>query len=83
VVAVDHRGQSSRLGELRSAIAAGFDVDQAVELGQIISGEVAGRPSAEAVTHCDLTGTGAQDTAIASLAVRRCLDAGAGLRVEV
>jgi ectoine utilization protein EutC len=83
VVAVDHRGQSSRLGELRSAIAAGFDVDQAVELGQIISGEVAGRPGPEAVTHCDLTGTGAQDTAIASLAVRRCLDAGAGLRVEV
>ncbi len=83
VVACDHRGQSARLGELQAAIEAGFDAEDAVELGQIISGEVAGRPNQDAITHCDLTGTGAQDTSIASLAYARCLDAGAGLSVEV
>ncbi len=83
LVVCDHRGQSTRLGELRSAVAAGFDADTAVELGQVISGEVPGRPDPDAVTFCDLTGTGAQDTAIASLAMARCLDAKVGLRVEV
>lgn len=83
LVVCDHIGQSSRLGELQAAIDAGFDADSAVELGQVISGEVAGRPDRDAITHCDLTGTGAQDTAIASLAYRRCLEAGAGQSIEV
>lgn len=34
------------------------------------------------VTICDLTGTGAQDTAIASLAVERCIRAGAGIAID-
>lgn len=78
----DSLGQSSRLGELRSALAAGFDVDNATELGRVISGEVPGRVSEEDVTICDLTGTGAQDTAIASLAVERCRRSGAGTAIE-
>ena len=81
VVVVDHRGQSQRLGELRAATAAGFDATAAVELGEVIAGGHPGRRDAAAVTVCDLTGTGAQDTAIASLAVTRCLDAGVGTRV--
>jgi ornithine cyclodeaminase len=48
------------------------------ELGEIIAGKSAGRPSAEAITVCDLTGTGVQDTAIATFTYARAIDAGAG-----
>jgi ectoine utilization protein EutC len=82
LVVCDHRGQSERLGELRGAMAAGFDPREVVELGEVVAGRVPGRNSPEAITVCDLTGTGAQDTAIASLAVGRCLAADAGTRVE-
>lgn len=78
----DSVAQSSRLGELRGAIEAGFDPGRAVELGQVIAGEHTGRRDDSDVTICDLTGTGAQDTAIASLAVERSLAAGAGVSIE-
>lgn len=77
----DHLGQSQRLGELRAAVEAGFDAGDAVELGAVIDGDAPGRSGPDDVTICDLTGTGAQDTAIASLAVARCVVAGAGTRV--
>lgn len=77
----DHAGQSRRLGELRAALDSGVDSDRAVELGAVLAGDAPGRTGADDITVCDLTGTGAQDTAIASLAVRRCLDAGRGARV--
>ncbi len=73
----DETGQSGRLGELRAARAAGFAVD-VVELGAVIAGDAHGRTGPDDVTVCDLTGTGAQDTAIASLAVERCAAAGTG-----
>ncbi len=82
LVVCDHREQSARLGELRVALATGFDPEDAIELGQVIAGHHPGRRSPDAVTICDLTGTGAQDTAIASLATTRCLKAGAGIRVD-
>lgn len=82
LVVCDHRGQSLRLGELRAAVAAGYDPGLAVELGELVDGTHPGRPDAWAVTICDLTGTGAQDSAIAALATARCLTAGAGHRVE-
>lgn len=72
----DSISQSSRLGELRSALASSLAVE-VVELGAVIEGS-AGRQSAEATTVCDLTGTGAQDTAIAGLAVERCAAADLG-----
>ena len=54
-------------GELEAAEQAGtLTVDQAVELGSIVAGLTTGRSSDDAITICDLTGTGAQDTAIAS-----------------
>lgn len=71
--------QSRRLGELRAVIAAGIEVE-AVELGAVIEG-IASRPDAASVTICDLTGTGAQDTAIAGLAVTRCQSAGLGTTI--
>jgi ornithine cyclodeaminase len=77
----DSVAQSSRLGELRGALAAGFDQQNAVELGAVITGERTGRTDNEQITICDLTGTGAQDTAIASLAVERCIANGAGVPI--
>lgn len=81
VFAVDSRSQSGRLGELRAAIAAGADTGRVVELGDVIGRRVGGREGAGQVTVCDLTGTGAQDTAIAGLAVERCRALGAGTTI--
>lgn len=78
----DSIAQSRRLGELRAAVETGFDLSEAVELGEVIDGSAPGRSGSEDVTICDLTGTGAQDTAIASLAVTRCSTAGAGIEIE-
>jgi ectoine utilization protein EutC len=66
-IVVDRRSQCERLGELRGALAAGtVPPDRPIdELGEIVAGLKPGRRSAEEITVCDLTGTGAQDTAIA------------------
>ena len=78
VVVVDARAQSLRLGEARGAVAQGFDASRLVELGEIVSGVRSGRTSGDEITVCDLTGTGAQDTAIAGLTVQRARGAGVG-----
>jgi ectoine utilization protein EutC len=76
----DRLGQVRLLGELRSALAAGLLPRDAgfPELGEVIAGTAAGRSSGDQVTVCDLTGTGAQDTAIAALAYARALGGTAG-----
>lgn len=63
----DRASQTEALGELRSAIAAGlWPGGVPAELGQVITGDAPGRRRPEDITIADLTGTGAQDTAIAS-----------------
>jgi ornithine cyclodeaminase len=63
----DRVSQCETSGELEAALAAGlWTRGTPPELGEVITGAHAGRPSPEAVTICDLTGTGAQDTAIAT-----------------
>lgn len=63
----DRVSQCERLGELRSAIAAGvWDRGRPAELGEVITGARPGRAGPEAITIADLTGTGVQDTAIAT-----------------
>ncbi len=65
----DSAEQCRILGELRSAVAAGLWQDRpVVELGQVILGQAPGRRSDSDITIADLTGTGAQDTAIATYA---------------
>ena len=81
VVVCDSRSQSARLGELRAPAAAGAEV-AAVELGEVIAGNAAGRVDHDQVTLCDLTGTGAQDTAIASLVMARARHASVGRHIE-
>lgn len=80
----DRLSQSIKQGELRPAIAAGTvtDMDSIPELGQIIAGQKSGRQSAKDITVCDLTGTGLQDTAIATLAEARADAAGAGTTIH-
>ncbi len=62
-------GQCSKVGELRSALAAGAmsEADVHAELGEVINGTKAGREGDELIV-CDLTGTGAQDAAIGGVA---------------
>lgn len=76
--------QTRRLGELHHAIEAGlFTTTQAfTELGEIIAGTKPGRQSPVDITIADLTGTGVQDTAIATFARDRAKAAGAGAAFE-
>ena len=76
----DSAKQTRRLGELHHAIEVGlFPADMEVaELGQVIAGLVPGRRSADQITIADLTGTGVQDTAIATFARDRARAANAG-----
>ncbi|MDX8463332.1 cyclodeaminase [Mesorhizobium humile] len=80
----DSAKQTRRLGELHHAIDAGVMAADAevTELGQIIAGEKHGRRSTSDITIADLTGTGVQDTAIATLARDRARAAKAGTTFE-
>ena len=53
-----------------------------VELGDVVSGKAPGRTSQDQVTVCDLTGTGAQDTAIATHALAVTRAAGSGTAIS-
>jgi ectoine utilization protein EutC len=80
VYVADSLAQTRRLGELAHAIKAGVATERQAfaELGQVIAQRAPGRVSEDDITLCDLTGTGVQDTAIATLAHRRAVLAGAG-----
>jgi ornithine cyclodeaminase len=80
----DSAKQTRRLGELHHAIeAAVFAAEEEVaELGEIIAGSKHGRRTASDITIADLTGTGVQDTAIATLARDRARAANAGTIFE-
>lgn len=80
----DRNAQSLRVGEARAAAAAGLiGADySADELGEICAGLKQGRRRDDEITVCDLTGTGVQDTAIATHAHRVAKDRGFGTVVE-
>jgi ornithine cyclodeaminase len=76
----DRQSQTEKLGELHHALKnrlIGSKVNFP-ELGEIVSGQKTGRSSANNITICDLTGTGVQDTAIATLALQCAESSGAG-----
>ena len=66
----DRKSQCFNMGELQHGLAAGVlaEDSRVLELGDITSAKAAGRTSEKQVTVCDLTGTGVQDTAIATVA---------------
>jgi len=77
---VDRLSQCAALGELRPARAAGLMAADPPELGAILAGAHPGRASDDAITICDLTGTGAQDTAIAAHALAALAGTGTLIR---
>ena len=79
----DSQAQCAVKGELRSAIEAGLiPADRSfTELGDITAGRAAGRQSDGDLIIADLTGTGVQDTAIATLAGSRATAAGVGTTI--
>lgn len=72
----DRVSQCAVSGELEAARAAGLMQATPPELGGIVTGAHPGRAAQDQITICDLTGTGAQDTAIAAHAAT--LSGGAG-----
>ena len=79
----DRVSQAEKLGELRSARAAGHLAGMTPpELGEIVAGLRLGRRSASDITICDLTGTGAQDTAIATHALKAARAATVGTIIK-
>lgn len=84
VYIADSLKQTRRLGELHHAIEAGLVAADAIfaELGAVIAGSAKGRTSPQDISLADLTGTGVQDTAIATLARDRAKKAKAGTNFE-
>jgi ectoine utilization protein EutC len=80
----DRKSQVFRLGEHHHALEAGVisEDDDILELGELTAGRHPGRADDAQITLCDLTGTGAQDTAIALLAYRKALENGLGMTIE-
>lgn len=77
----DRASQCAERGELRAALAAGlWDRGTPPDLGDVILGRAAGRRSEDDITICDLTGTGVQDTAIATHVHARFPGAGTTVR---
>jgi ornithine cyclodeaminase len=79
----DRLSQVRVLGELHHAIEKQLvkPSTEFPELGQVIAQQVSGRQYSDDTTLCDLTGTGIQDTAIATLAYRRCRQHQAGTNI--
>ena len=77
-VVCDRHEQCIAMGELQHAAALLEGGAAPIELGELTSGRAPGRQSDEEITVCDLTGTGVQDTAIASLALARARTLGVG-----
>ncbi|MFD1198569.1 cyclodeaminase [Brucella gallinifaecis] len=84
VYVADSLNQTRRLGELHHAIAAGVIKKDAgfPELGQTILQAGTAQRDPNAITICDLTGTGVQDTAIAHLATQRAILRDAGAKID-
>ncbi|NVK34098.1 MAG: cyclodeaminase [Rhodobacteraceae bacterium] len=84
LVVCDRISQCETMGELRSALQSGALQSKAhvQELGDIIRAPEKGRLNEEQITVCDLTGTGIQDTAIATVALQLAREQGIGTTVE-
>ena len=82
--ACDRFSQVEALGEWRSVITSGLSPrHQPVEIGDIINGKVKGRVDDEMITICDLTGTGAQDTAISGYVFDRLAETNLGVTITI
>jgi ornithine cyclodeaminase/alanine dehydrogenase-like protein (mu-crystallin family) len=85
VVAVDARDQAQiEAGDLLLAAQSGdFDMERAVELGDIVAGKVAGRPETEAITLFKSLGIGLEDIAVAGWVYTQACERGLGQEIEL
>ena len=83
VVAVDNLEQAKiECGELIWAVDRGeFRWQQAVELHRIVSGQVSGRPTADAITLFESQGIGIEDVAAMSYVLRKARTAEVGVQL--
>lgn len=83
VLVCDRISQCEKMGELRTALESGrLESTAGVrELGEVIAGRAPGRTSEDQITVCDLTGTGVQDTAIATFTLGKVAKAQAGTTI--
>jgi ornithine cyclodeaminase/alanine dehydrogenase-like protein (mu-crystallin family) len=74
-VVTDVTAQCAEMGDLHHAIEAGSmtQADVYTELGQLLTGEKAGRTSPDDIIIFDSTGTGLQDVAAAAAIYERCI----------
>jgi len=79
-VVVDILDQSATVGELHHAIEAGLlkKSDAHGEVGDVITGAIAGRSSDEEIIIYDATGTAIQDTAAAASCYQKAIQSGIG-----
>lgn len=83
-VFTDEVAQSVSIGEAQHAVAVGLlDATAITPLGDVLIGAHPGRRSSDEVTLFDGTGVGLQDLAVAAMAVRRAVERGLGVAVEV
>lgn len=82
-IVCDKKSQVFRLGELHHALDDGLiSENDVIELGELTSGQAAGRTDQNEITICDLTGVGVQDTQIARLAYNEAVKRNLGLSIE-
>ena len=78
----DRLTQCATLGELRGAREVGLMAEDPPELGAVVSERHPRRRSPADITIADLTGTGAQDTTVATLALEVARQAGLGSVIQ-
>lgn len=85
LIAVDMREQAQmECGDLAPAVAAGLITwDAVVELADVITGAVPGRPDAEAITLFESHGLSVWDTATAALVYEQAVQRGLGVQVPL
>ena len=83
-VFTDEVAQSVSIGECQHAIADGLIAEAQInEIGAVINGDHAGRTSDDEVTLFDGTGVGLQDLAVADAVVKRAVEKGIAIEVEI
>ena len=82
-IVADILEQAATMGDLHHALESGAVRREDVlgELADVICGRVSGRTNAEEIFVFDSTGTALQDLAVASIAVQRATERGAGIEI--
>ncbi|HCP07527.1 MAG TPA: ornithine cyclodeaminase, partial [Synergistaceae bacterium] len=80
----DSKVQTLEIGEMQTAFRRGLVRESdVIEIGSVISGDVAGRRSEEEITVFDSTGMALQDIVTANLALVRAIERGIGSLVTM